>query len=204
MSRRSLLALTVVLFALALIGCGPPWVVVMQTTPNSLVNAPRFSVLPIDFTGLEIGGESLFTDDVDSVPESVFLSEKSPETQQSFAADKAAINENFTKLLMSRVQAAGVEVVLGMGPADAPFQIRPSIKWLRPGVFAVVYRSHSEVRMTLRITTPDGRVLDEITMKSRTPTSLANASSGDRLRTDAGWLGLNAANYVRSRVHPEK
>jgi hypothetical protein len=193
MYRRSLLAVTVILFALALIGCGPPWVVVMQTTPNPLVNQAKFSVVPTDFTGLTIGEK----------PEAVYLSEKDAGQQQSFAADKAGINEEFVNALIKQARDAGIEVVLGMGPADAPFQIHPSIAWIEPGFFAGVMGAPSQIRMKLRITTPDGRVLDEINMKHATGASFIYAASGGRLRKDGQGLGEWSAKYLKSRVHPE-
>ena len=194
MYRRSLLVLTVVLFALALIGCGPPWVVVMQTTPNPLVNAPKFSVLPTDFTGLTVG----------SKPEAVYLSEKDAGQQQSFAADKAGINEEFVNGLIKKAREDGIEVVLGTGPGDAPFQIHPSIAWIEPGFYAYVVSAPSRVRMKLQITAPDGRVIDEITMQHATGATLLNPSSGGRYRSDGGGLGGWTAKYLKSRVHPEK
>jgi hypothetical protein len=194
MYRRSLLVLTVVLFALALIGCGPPWVVVMQTTPDPFVNAPRFSVLPTDFTGLTIGEK----------PEAVYLSEKDAGQQQSFAGDKAGINEEFVNALIKQAREAGIEVVLGTGPGDAPFVIHPSIQWVEPGFFAGVMGAPSQTRMKLQITAPDGRVLDEIRMKHVTGASFIYASSGGRLRKDGQGLGEWTAKYLKSRVHPEE
>lgn len=193
MYRRSLLAFTVVLFALALIGCGPPWVVVRQTTPDPFVNAPRFSVVPTDFTGLLIG----------SKPEAVYLAEKDAGQQQSFAEDKAGINEEFVNALIKQAREAGIEVVLATGPNDAPFQVHPSIQWVEPGFYAGIVAAPSQTRMTLRITTPDGTVLDEISMKHVTGASLLNPSSGGRLRSDGRGLGAWTAKYLNSRVHPE-
>ena len=194
MYRRSLLAITVILFALALIGCGPPWVVVMQTTPSPLVNAPKFSVLPTDFTGLTIG----------SKPEGEYLAGKDAGQQQSFAADKAGINEEFVNGLIKKAREDGIEVVLGTGPGDAPFQIHPSIAWIEPGFYAYVVSAPSRVRMKLQITAPDGRVIDEITMQHATGATLLNPSSGGRYRSDGGGLGGWTAKYLNSRVHPEK
>ncbi|MEP7119806.1 MAG: hypothetical protein ABJE95_02805 [Byssovorax sp.] len=192
MYRRSLLALTMVLFALALIGCGPPWVVVMQTTPNPFVNAPKFSVVPTDFTGLTIGDK----------PEQVYLAGKDAGQQQSFASDKAGINEEFVNTLIKQAREAGIEVVLGTGPGDAPFQIHPAVGWIEPGFYVGVASAPSQVRMRLQITTPDGRVLDEIIMKHLTGGSLFNPSSGGRFRSDGGGLGAWSAKYLNSRVHP--
>ena len=194
MNRRFLLAVTFALFSLALIGCGPPWVVVMQTTPDPFANQGKFSVLPIDFTGLTIGEK----------PEGLYLSEKSPEQRESFQGDKAGVNEEFTKALISKARDLGVDVVLATGPDAAPFQISASVAWLEPGFFAGVIGAPSQVRMKLRILTPDGRVLDEINMKHHTDASLFAAASGSRLRKDGEGLGAWAARYLDTRVHPKQ
>ena len=194
MHRRILLAVTVALFSLALIGCGPPWVVVMQTTPDPFVNQSKFSVLPIDFTGLEIGEK----------PEGLYLSEKTPEQRESFLADKAGMNEEFTKALIGKAREFGLDVVLATGPNDAPFQIRASVAWIEPGFFTGFVNAPSQVRMKLRLMTPDGRVLDEIGMNHHTDASLFAAASGSRLRKDGEGLGAWSARYLGERVHPEK
>jgi hypothetical protein len=194
MIRRSLLALTVALFALALIGCGPKWVVVMQAVPDPFINQSRFSVLPVDFTGLEIGAK----------PEAIYLAEKTAEQRESFLNDKAGVNEEFTGGLMKEARELGLDVVLATGPNDAPFQIRPSIAWLEPGFFAGIVGAPSEVKMRLQIVLPDGRVLDEILMKHATPGNITTAASGTRLRSDGKGLGALTATYLSSRVHPEK
>ncbi|MEP7121629.1 MAG: hypothetical protein ABJE95_11990 [Byssovorax sp.] len=204
--------LTMALFAFGLAGCSPPWVVVMQTTPDPFVNAPRFSVLPTDFTGLQITTEMFANLNDESEPEAVFLSKKTVEEQHYFAANKAAINEEFVKQLVMLTHNADIDVVLGTGPADAPFQIHPSIKRIRHGIDGML-GYQTEVRMTLRITTPDGRVLDEIAM---THGSLYSGDghamafvrganpSESRLRGDGKWLANYATRYLKTRVHPDK
>lgn len=192
MIRRSLFLLTFVLFALALTGCGPKWIVVTQAAPNPFVNQSRFSVMPIDFAGLEIG----------SKPEANYLAEKSQDQRDSFAGDKAGINEEFTGALIKEARELGFDVVLATGPSDAPFQIRPSVAWLEPGFFAGVIGAPSQVRMKVQIVLPDGRVLDEIRITHLTGASFINAASGSRLRADGKGLGVLGAKYLSSRVHP--
>jgi hypothetical protein len=194
MIRRSLLVLAVALFAFALTGCGPKWIVVAQAAPNPFVNQSRFSVLPVDFRGLEIGDK----------PEAVYLAEKSEEQRQSFLGDKAGMNEEFTASLIKQARELGLDVVLATGPNDAPFQIRPSVAWLEPGWYIGIMSAPSQVKMRLQIVLPDGRVLDEILMKHATPGNITTAASGTRLRSDGKGLGALTATYLSSRVHPEK
>lgn len=194
MIRRSLLAVVVALFALVLTGCGPKWIVVVQAAPNPFVNQSRFSVLPVDFTGLEIGAK----------PEAVYLGEKTEEQRESFRGDKAGVNEEFTGALLKQARELGFDVVLATGPNDAPFQIRPSVAWLEPGFYAGIVGAPSQMRMKIQIVLPDGRVLDEIRMEHRTDGSVFNAASGTRLRTDGRVLGELTAKYLNTRIHPEQ
>ncbi len=48
------------------------------------------------------------------------------------------------------------------GPTSAPFVIKPYIGYMNPGFYAVVSSAPSQIRLTLRLTAPDGRVLDEV------------------------------------------
>jgi len=194
MIRRSLLALAVALFAVVLTGCGPKWIVVAQAAPNPFINQSRFSVLPVDFRGLEVGAK----------PESLYLAEKSEEQRQSFLGDKAGLNEEFTGALIKQARELGLDVVLATGPNDAPFQIRPSVSWLEPGWYIGIMSAPSQVKMMLQIVLPDGRVLDEIRIQHGTNGSIIDAASGTRLRSDGRGLGALSAIYLNSRVRPEE
>jgi hypothetical protein len=189
--------LTVGIAALAFLaaGCSPPWQVVLQAVPDPFVAQRRFAVLPIDFTGLHIGKKS----------EVEYLAGKDADQQRSFAGDKEGMNAEFTKELLARAHAEGIEVFLATSPADGPYLIRPSVAFVEPGYYAVVMAGASKVEMTVRITAPDGRVLDEITLAHG---SIARnidinlVSSGGRLRNDAKMLGMFVAKYLKSRVEP--
>jgi len=192
MNRRSLLAVALCTAALGLVGCGPRWRIVAQAVPDPFLNQRRFSVLPIDFTGLYVGNKS----------EAEYLSGKEPEAQQSFIEDKRAMNEQYLQALIAAAGEAGIEVVPATGPASAPFMIRPMIGFLEGGFYTYVANASSQVDMTVRITAPDGQVLDEIAMTHRTAATITNPSSGGRLRDDAEALGEITAKYLRTRVAP--
>jgi hypothetical protein len=192
MTRRSLLAIGLAVLALFVVGCIPSWRVVVQANPDPFVGQTRFGLLPIDYTNLHIGQKT----------EAEYLAEKAPETQQSFLADKAAINEEFARNLIDGVRDEGINIALATGPGDAPFMIRPYIASIEPGFYAYIANKPSEVEMAVRITAPDGRVLDEIIVMHRTPATLTNPSSGGRLRSDGAGLGRLVARYLYSRVRP--
>ncbi len=176
--------------ALTLTGCIDHWTVVTATQPNPFRMQGRFGVIAIDLAGLRIGEKS----------EAEYLGGKDPEQRASFEADKRAMNEEYTNALVARAHELGYEVVLATGPESAPFLIRPSIHFIEPGFYAFV-SNPSEVRMNVRITAPDGRVLDEIQMSHRTQASaIINPSSGQRLRADGHGLGVWTAEYIGKRI----
>ena len=200
MNLRRLLLLTFALFALFTTGCAKPWKVVLQAQPDPFVGHGRFAVAPTDFTGLRVGEKS----------EAEYLAGKDEKQQLSFANDKAAANEEFTKALINRAHDEGVEIILATGPTDAPFTIRPAMTFFEPGFYAGVVSFPSRLDVTLKLTTPDGSPLDEILMTHRTAaptiglTALLNVdkmSSGGRIRADALWIGQTSGKYLLMRVH---
>jgi hypothetical protein len=204
MLRRSFVALYTVVGLVsgtALFGCGGPmWQVVVQSAPDPFVGARRFGVLPIDYSGLMVGRK----------PEPVYLAEKEPAQQASFQEDKAALNEKFLERLRAKGLSGNVEIVPATGPADAPFMIKASVRFLEPGFYVGVAAAPSEVHMNVKILAPDGRVLDEIELAHGTdPRSgvaiggfeiPGNPSSGGRLRKDGEALGTFVGEYVLARV----
>jgi hypothetical protein len=204
MNRRRVLLLVFAAFALLLAGCAPPWAVVQQTTPNPFVNQRKFAIAPTDFSALRVGSKS----------EAEYLAGKDEAQQRSFQADKTAANEALTGALITSAHAAGVEIVLATGPTDGPFVIRPALLFFEPGFYAGILASPSRLDVSLKITSPDGAILDEVLMSHRTaaPTmnnnllgamvNLDKMSSGGRLRADAAWIGEAGGKYLLTRIAP--
>jgi len=190
LNRRLALTALVMAVSMPLVGCGPPWKIMHATEPNPFVNQRTFAVVPVDFAGLEVGEK----------PEAEYLAEKDAETRQNWQGDKLGINEEFAKRLIEEANENGIRVVLATGPGAAPFIIRSSVRWVEPGFYVGVASGASEVQMTVQITTPDGRILDEIKIKHRTGGSVVHASTGQRLRADGGGLGEITAEYLQKRV----
>jgi hypothetical protein len=188
MTRRIVLLLVGI--SIALLGCGPPWQVVRQATPNPLVGVKTFALKPIDFTGLRVGEKT----------EQGYLAEKDEESRSNWVGDKKGMNEEFTKTLLEGSNDAGIAVKPG---GEADFTVEPKVPWLEPGFYAAVVNKASEVQLTLIIRDKDGKVVDEVTMKHSTAANLTNPAVGNRLRDDAEALGEYAAEYLKSRVSPE-
>ena len=191
MQRRHFFVLAAALVAApVLAGCGPRWVVLTQATPNPLLNQTKFGLMPIDYTGLVVGEKS----------EADYLASKDEESRASWAGDKGGIDTEFGKVLMEKATGAGINVVKATGPGDAPFMIRPKVEFIEGGIYTYVYNKASQVRMKVQITTPDGKVIDEIAIKHGTPASITNPAIGNRLRDDGEGLGAITAQYLQVRV----
>jgi hypothetical protein len=201
MHRRLFLGLFALVASSILMGCAEaPWHVVVQSVPDPFLGQRRFSVLPIDYTGLMIGRK----------PEPVYLGEKEPQQRASFLEDKAALNDRFLAVLQQKAREGNVEVVPATGPGDAPFMIKPHVDFVEPGYYAGVAGAPSMVHMSVRIMAPDGRVLDEIELAHGTdPRSgvriggfaiPSNPSSGGRLRKDGEAMGEIVGAYLLTRV----
>ncbi|WP_437590668.1 hypothetical protein [Sorangium sp. So ce1000] len=201
MHRRSFIA-AALLCAAALSGCGPHWRVVTQASPDTFVGQRYFALMPIDFVGLIVLDQS----------EDQYLASKDADDHQQFVADKQSINEEFTKALVAAAQEEGIEIAPTDGATSAPFVIKPYVGYMNPGFYAVVSSAPSQIRLTLRLTAPDGRVLDEVQFSSRTPSPIPNTSldaadadklkMGGRWREDARIIGAYVARYLASRVKP--
>lgn len=191
MQRRHFFVLAAALVAAPVFaGCGPRWVVLTQATPNPLLNQNKFGLMPIDYTGLVVGEKS----------EAEYLASKDEESRASWAGDKGGIDTEFGKVLMEKATGAGINVVKATGPGDAPFMIRPKVEFIEGGIYTYVYNKASLVRMKVQITTPDGKVIDEIAIKHGTPASITNPAIGNRLRDDGEGLGAITAQYLQVRV----
>lgn len=191
MLRRHLFVIAAALAAAPLLaGCGPRWVVLTQASPNPLLNQNKFGLMPVDYTGLIVGEKS----------EAEYLASKDEETRASWAGDKSGIDTEFGKVLMEKATATGINVVKATGPGDAPFMIRPKVEFIEPGIYTYVYNKASLVRMKVQITTPDGKVIDEIAIRHGTPASITNPAVGNRLRDDGEALGAITAQYLQVRV----
>jgi hypothetical protein len=201
MDRRTFIGLAALVAGAALTGCAPLWQVHLQAVPNPFAGQHKFAVLPIDYAGLMVGSKS----------ETQYLSEKDSKQQASFQEDKLALNEKFVGELMAHAKSAGVDVALATGPADAPFLVRPSVRFIEPGFYVGVASAPSRVEMTVQITTPDGKILDELVIvhgtDSRSGFSIGgislNPSSGGRLRSDGEAMGKIMAKYIGLRVNGE-
>jgi hypothetical protein len=190
MNRRLMMVLGLLFTTLLLCGCGPSWQVVTQAVPNPMAGKNGFAVLPVDFSGLRVGDKT----------EAEWMGEKDQETRSSWDGDKKAMNEKFQANLISEAGESGIQVI--PGPAQSNFVVAAHITWVEPGVFTGFVNIASEIEMTVKITTGDGKPIDEIMLKTKYDASMYDPSSGGRLRHCAEALGDIMAAYLKTRVQP--
>lgn len=180
------------LAALAVLaGCGPAWQVVAQAVPNPMLGKNGFAVMPIDFSGVRVGEKS----------EAEWLAEKDEGSRSSWDGDKRGMNEKFGATLIE--EAAEDQVVVVPGPADKPFVVQAKATWVEPGFFAGVVSAPSELELHVRVTAPDGTLIDEIRVKTSQDASMYDPASGTRLRHCAERAGDVVAAYLAQRVRGE-
>jgi hypothetical protein len=172
-------------------GCGPPWVVVVQATPNPFVNQRQFSLEPVHMENLTIGEKS----------EAAWQSEKDAEQRSSWQQDKSSFATNFITHLSGEIPE--LRLLAGPPPDPRTFIIRPTVTYIEPGFYAYVASHATEVRMTLQILNAGGGILDEIKIEVAVAATLTNPSTGGRLRDAGDKLGDIVAEYLRTRVFPQ-
>lgn len=187
--HRTILLLVCLFSLFALAGCGPPWIVRSQASPNPLLGQKSFAVKAIDYTGLRVGEKT----------EEGYLAEKDAESRGNWSGDKTGMNDEFFNKLREVAKDGGIDVVPG---TDAEYVIEPRVPWIEPGFYAVVASKPSEVQMIVRIT-KGGQVVDEIELKHNTGASMTNPAVGNRLRDDAEAIGAYVGEYLVQRTSGE-
>lgn len=194
MVRRSVLLL-VALLAVFLTGCGANISVLRQASPNPFVGQKSYALTPLDTKGLLVG----------ELSEDKYLESKDADQKKSFTEDKDAMAQLFESKLVESARDAGIQV----GPAGkAPFVIHARVIRVEPGFYAVIASAPSEVTIRVSISSPDGKVLDEIELTHQTDSKSGmsvggistNPSSGGRLRDDAAAIGESLADYLAERA----
>jgi hypothetical protein len=189
MNIRSLALVAALSSSSVVMGCGggPQWIVHSQANPDPFLNQHNFAVVPTDYTGYMVGGKS----------EADYLSDKKPDQQASYQADKQGIDEMLVNALAGKSAGAGIQISRATGPEAAPFQIHPVVQWLEPGYYVGISAAPAELRVLVRFTSPDGKVLDEIEVHKKAK----GLATGQRLRMAAEQVGNATAAYLATRVN---
>jgi len=193
LSRRgfvSMLGLAALsLSALAGVGCGPPGLVIKQGTPNPFVGKNEFVVDPVAYPNLQVGDKT----------EAAYLSDKKPEQQQGFEADKTETAKNLIEMLTAEAGRRGIKIVPASG-TPGMFNIRPAVTFFEPGNFNGFVNIATVLKATMQIVDAQGQVIDEVQFQTSVGASLTNPSSGGRMHTAGKQLGVDMARYLQFRA----
>jgi hypothetical protein len=174
----------VLLPLLALVGCGPSFVVLRQAAPNPFLGKPAFALEPVRYDGLTVGDK----------PEQAYLAEKDAKTQEGFQGDKVGMNEKFAERLTARPGA----IQLG---AQGGWIIRPVIYKVEPGSFNGFVNIPTTVRMHLQLVDSAGQVLDEVDLHGTVGADIYHPSAGQRMRDATMQIADQASRYINFRVN---
>ncbi|MFO0553893.1 MAG: hypothetical protein U0271_36255 [Polyangiaceae bacterium] len=178
--------------ALVLAGCEPRWLVVTQAQPNPFVNKTKYAAVAVSFDNVRVGKKTM----------EQYIADMKDDDKASFAADRKAMNEEFLSSLVAAGERRGLAVEKD---GTAEFVVKASVYFLEPGFYAVVASKPSEVRMEVKLTDRDGKVLDAFKISVKVDTqNFGNVSSGARFRQCAGLLGTLVAEYIDRRTVDEK
>lgn len=192
--RAACVSTTLLLGAMTAGGCGPGWTVVKQAAPSPFNAQSAFSVEPIAYEGLKVGGKN----------EADYLAEKKPEQVEAWKADLGKLNQAYADNLVK--EGKGLQISVGPAAAPSPFAVKPMVSFIEPGVYAGIVNLPAEVRMTLRVTDAQGAVVDEVATSVRYATSTVmgvplNPSVTDRLTECGKMLGEATAKYLKLRAN---
>jgi len=185
-ARRAFLLLS--FLVLALVGCGPRWVIRQQASPNPLNGVRKFNLEGTHWENLMVGGKS----------EPEYLAGKDAEQIASFQGDKAGFQDRFIAQLLARAQ--GIQLVPTPPGEPGLFTIRATVNHFEPGFYAYAAARDSEVDITIQIVAQDGKLIDEITIHSRVHASMTSPASGGRMRTAGEDLGNVTGKYLLKRT----
>jgi len=167
---KSLSVLAFVLFAL-LTGCSTPWTVVKQPAPSPISTARTFSVKPLDFSGVSIGG----------TPEAAWRVANGEAKSRWWDKDKEVASKHFMTMLTSNTTSGRTFTEAGGADADAPVVV------VRIGDI-----QSSDLQLTLQVMTPAGEIIEEATMMY----TIRGYGVSERLRCSGKRLADLVADYI--------
>ncbi len=169
------------------VGCGPPWAVIRQGTPNPLTPQTQFAIDNSSFNNLQVGKKT----------EADYLAVKKPEQQQSWQNDKMAFIGSFSAGLQER---RGPLNVGGADQLTGRFNVKTNVDFLEPGNFNGFVNIATEMRTTVVITDPNQQPIDEIQIRCVIGADIYHPAVGMRVAQCGRITGQYAARYLKTRV----
>jgi hypothetical protein len=179
--------------ALALAGltsCGTgAYLEVRQTSETGTYRGvEKISFRPIEYVDLIVDGD----------PEADYVADLDAEERYDWQRDKQRIEEIFVEV--ARL-AAGEEIEIVEGDAEAPFEVRPVIGEIETGYYRIpAWNAVTRILMTVEILDRKGQVRDVLELGDGAAfDALANPTVGGRLGSVAKSLGRMVGEYLRER-----
>ena len=169
------------------VGCGPPWAIVRQGTPNPLTPQTQFAVDNSSFNNLMVGKKA----------EAEYLAAKKPEQQQSWQGDKMAFIGSFAAGAQER---RGTLDIAGADQLSGRFNIKTNVDFLEPGNFNGFLNIATEMRTTVTITDPNQAPVDTIQIRCVVGADIYHPAVGMRVAECGRITGRYAARYLKQRV----
>lgn len=134
-----------VAFSLVMGGCGNPWRVVSQASPNPMRPASKFSVQKLTFQDLQVGEKS----------DKQYADEKESKTAEAWEGDKTEMAQAFAHGFTD----AQEPLQAGDG---GDFVVQVNCAFIEPGYYAYVASAPAEVHIRAKILDRAGKLVDEI------------------------------------------
>ena len=157
---------------------------------DPLYGARNFVVEPLNFSSFSVG----------RLPEEAYLGRKDVQQQQSWQIDKGETAQRFLAEMVQAAGAWGMQIQPAPPPGPGYFILRPSVSLIEPGNYNYFVNLPTQINIVLEIFAPDGQRVGLEAMSTRVPATLANPSSGGRMRQAGAQLGYQTAVYLARRA----
>lgn len=166
-------------FTLFVGGCGTPWKVVSQASPNPMQTSSKFTVQKLTFENLQVGEKS----------DKQYAGEKEDKTANAWEGDKVEMTQAFAHGFTD----AQEPLQAGDG---GDFVIQVNCAFVEPGYYAYVASAPAEIHVRAKIMDKSGKLVDEIDIK----TASSAMAKRTRLRDAAEHAGVALAKYLKKRL----
>jgi hypothetical protein len=168
---------------------GSRWVVIQQGGADKFANKPAFTVLPVDYSNLQINGQ----------PEAAALAAMDDANRKDWSEIKVSFADAFQSSLLEKGKGAGLIVTTGTPAAAGSLVLKPTCGSMVPGHWAAFGRSPSTTVVTLEVSTASGELVDKVQFTNSTPGGAIFPSSKIRIQRDGFSIGEYVSSYLASR-----
>ena len=176
-------------------GCGPSWIIVKQSNPNTLVGKKSFAVEPVAWQGLSIGGKDT---------EEAWIAKRKPEEQAQFKTEWETDKAESAKKLAARLgdKMAKIAATVAGAPGGDAVTIRGKVELYEPGFWSPMGFGNADtvVVMNVDFTDAAGAPQDTVKFTARVPGSIIMPAPGQRLREGCEQIADQVISYLAART----